>query len=163
MLITGHSRGAAVANILGTIVPFENENIYVYTFASPNTTTESSRFNIDHISNIAVFGDPVTGQPPMIGGDNVFGRRLVITPAVNNNRFIQAFQAITGGVSTVVLTRAEEPCVSPYNILGTTVRYHAPAVYLACILEPCNSTSGNQGLAYEINKSANYQASTFSR
>ena len=163
VLITGHSRGAAVANILGTIVPLKNENIYVYTFASPNTTTESSRFNIDHISNVAVFGDPVTGQPPMIGGDNVFGRRLLITPPVNNNHFIQAFQAITGGVSTVVLTKAEEPCVSPYNILGTTFRCHAPAVYLASILEPCGSTEGNYGLDYAINQTATYQATTFSR
>jgi len=163
MLITGHSRGAAVANILGTIIPFEDEDVFVYTYASPNTTTDSSRFNCDHISNIAVFGDPVPGQPPMIGGDNVFGRRLLITPPINNNRFIQAFQAITGGLSTVVLINETEPCISPYSQLGIQTRLHAPAVYLASILEPCGSTEGNYGLDYAINQTATYQATTFTR
>lgn len=43
ILITGHSRGAAVSNLLGKILYedkfFKPENSYVYTFASPNVTT----------------------------------------------------------------------------------------------------------------------------
>lgn len=43
LLITGHSRGAAVSNLLSTMLLkddfFKRENIYTYTFASPNVTT----------------------------------------------------------------------------------------------------------------------------
>ena len=45
LLITGHSRGAAVSNLLSSLVLedefFKAENIYTYTFASPNVTTAS--------------------------------------------------------------------------------------------------------------------------
>ena len=45
LLITGHSRGAAVANMLGAIIAnsgaLDTEKVYVYTFGTPNTTTES--------------------------------------------------------------------------------------------------------------------------
>ncbi|MCR5724535.1 MAG: lipase family protein [Treponema sp.] len=43
-LVTGHSRGAAVANLLGSLLIqnrlFTPENLYVYTFATPNVTTD---------------------------------------------------------------------------------------------------------------------------
>ncbi|MCQ2241915.1 lipase family protein [Treponema sp.] len=45
ILITGHSRGAAVSNLLARTLYDDNffkpENCYVYTFASPNVTTKS--------------------------------------------------------------------------------------------------------------------------
>ena len=43
-LLTGHSRGAAVSNLLASMLIenrlFTSDNLYVYTFASPNVTTE---------------------------------------------------------------------------------------------------------------------------
>lgn len=43
-LITGHSRGAALANLIGANLAdqgyFDTENIYVYTFAAPNVSQE---------------------------------------------------------------------------------------------------------------------------
>lgn len=45
LLITGHSRGAAVANIIGSHIVeqqlFRTENCYIYTIACPNVTTFS--------------------------------------------------------------------------------------------------------------------------
>lgn len=45
ILITGHSRGAAVANLLSMLLLadnfFEEGSIFTYTFASPNTTTDN--------------------------------------------------------------------------------------------------------------------------
>lgn len=45
ILITGHSRGAAVANLLSMILLsdnfFDEGSIFTYTFAAPNTTTDS--------------------------------------------------------------------------------------------------------------------------
>ncbi len=44
-LITGHSRGAAVANMLGAIIAntenFDTKKVYLYTFGTPNVTSES--------------------------------------------------------------------------------------------------------------------------
>ena len=44
LFMTGHSRGAAVSNLLSKLLLDDNffkpENIYTYTFASPNVTTE---------------------------------------------------------------------------------------------------------------------------
>lgn len=48
-LITGHSRGAAVANLLGANLCktgyFNTENLFVYTFAAPNVSTEDDVFD----------------------------------------------------------------------------------------------------------------------
>lgn len=54
LFITGHSRGGAVANILGTLVDdvARQEDVYVYTFASPKTTgTPGGYPNIINILN----------------------------------------------------------------------------------------------------------------
>lgn len=42
--VTGHSRGAAVANLLSAdlIDKYSSDNVYAYTFATPNTTTLAS-------------------------------------------------------------------------------------------------------------------------
>lgn len=46
-LVTGHSRGAAVANLTAAalIDKYSEENVYAYTFATPNTTTNTDALN----------------------------------------------------------------------------------------------------------------------
>ena len=50
IMVTGYSRGAATANLLGTLLndAYGTEDIYVYTFATPNTV----RFEKEGCSNI---------------------------------------------------------------------------------------------------------------
>lgn len=68
-LITGHSRGASVANVLAAALinndRFEKENIYTYTFASPNVTTDKSASDTkyDGIWNIVNAEDIVPTVP----------------------------------------------------------------------------------------------------
>ncbi len=70
LLITGYSRGAAVANLLAATFAIENafppENMFVYTFASPNVTTakntNDSQFKF--IWNIVNAEDIVPTLPP---------------------------------------------------------------------------------------------------
>lgn len=40
--VTGHSRGAAIANIIGASLTDKGNTAYTYTFACPNTTTKSA-------------------------------------------------------------------------------------------------------------------------
>lgn len=49
-LVTGHSRGAAVANLLAAslIDMYSNSNVYAYTFATPNTTTSKSADDVSY-------------------------------------------------------------------------------------------------------------------
>lgn len=64
ILITGHSRGAAIANILGAYFDRKSNYLsYTYTFAAPNTTTVAediaksykSIYNIVNKDDVYVF------------------------------------------------------------------------------------------------------------
>ncbi len=72
-LITGHSRGAAVSNLLGATLcdqnVFKPQNLYVYTFATPNVSTEE-KTKLDRygfIWNIVNASDVVPTVPPNRG------------------------------------------------------------------------------------------------
>ncbi|MCL2361429.1 MAG: lipase family protein [Defluviitaleaceae bacterium] len=68
MLITGHSRGGAVANLLGARLNRMQENPYVYTFGAPRVSrTEATRAHIhSNIFNIINSFDPVIHLPPSV-------------------------------------------------------------------------------------------------
>lgn len=71
--ITGHSRGAAIANLLASYLIDNNEEVYCYTFACPGTTTDltchDSKYNC--IFNIINSDDFVPQIPTLDWG---FGR-----------------------------------------------------------------------------------------
>lgn len=62
--VTGHSRGAAIANIIGARLYSEGKTAYTYTFAAPNTTTASNPSTYKGIYNI-VNTDDLVPQLPM--------------------------------------------------------------------------------------------------
>lgn len=64
IFITGHSRGAGIANLLGA--KFEDDSKYksfTYTFAAPNTTTESNASNYQTIFNVVNSDDMIPELP----------------------------------------------------------------------------------------------------
>jgi hypothetical protein len=74
VLVTGHSRGAAIANILGTY--FENRAntlAYTYTFAAPNTTTASNAATYKTIFNIINSDDIIPMLPLSQWGFKKYG------------------------------------------------------------------------------------------
>lgn len=69
LVLTGHSRGAAIVNLLASIYAQEStiptEHIFAYTFGSPNTTTDksASEAKFGFIWNIVSAEDIVTTVP----------------------------------------------------------------------------------------------------
>ena len=84
-LITGHSRGAAAANLLGAMLfdegVFKKDCIYDYTFAAPNVASleGKTKSNYNFIWNIVNAEDIVPAVPPRRGNWNYekFGQTLV--------------------------------------------------------------------------------------
>lgn len=77
--VVGHSRGAAVANILGAKLTDAGNTVYAYTFATPNTTTKSasttSRYT--NIFNVVNKDDFVPFLPCTAWGFRRYGRTSV--------------------------------------------------------------------------------------
>ena len=63
-LITGHSRGAAVANLLAVDLSNKGEKVYTYTFATPNNRTDFKDKEYDNIFNFC-FDDDFVPQVPL--------------------------------------------------------------------------------------------------
>lgn len=79
ILITGHSRGAAIANILGKY--FEDDpayRSYTYTFATPSTTTSTDAGNYKTIFNILNTDDIITFIPLESWGFSKYGESKAI-------------------------------------------------------------------------------------
>lgn len=82
ILITGHSRGAAIANLLGAY--FENNSSYksyTYTFAAPFCTTESNAENYKTIMNIMNTDDLIPYLPLEGWGFKKYGKMFKISVA----------------------------------------------------------------------------------
>lgn len=94
LLITGHSRGAAAANLLAakiidegqiSSVPIAKENVYSYTFATPNNTKSPDRFSpkFDRIFNIINPEDMITKLIPAAWGFGKYGTTYSLPSRTN--------------------------------------------------------------------------------
>ena len=92
LFLTGHSRGAAVANLLGADIDNDQlktyisaNSAYVYTFATPNTTSDYfiSNERYYNIFNIIDYNDVITMVPPRFMGYNKYG--LTYSFALNSH------------------------------------------------------------------------------
>jgi hypothetical protein len=123
-LITGHSRGAAVANLVAYRLSIDNthtshRDVYAYTFATPNTVRRERTMNStnpDNIFNFVNAEDFVPYMPlPVEGWDYwkwgqtwAFPSRNVVDNATFNrfyNAMQQSFRTLTGGTSHSRYTR----------------------------------------------------------
>ncbi len=78
-MITGHSRGAAVANIIASkLVDSGYDNVYAYTFASPLVSTQACEEGYESIFNILSSEDFVTRLPVAQWGYKRYGKDLFI-------------------------------------------------------------------------------------
>ncbi len=108
LLICGHSRGAACANLLGVLLDEERgpEDLYVYTFATPTTlrgtALEQSYPNIFNLLNPC---DMVTMVPPTSLGYGRAGQDIVLP---NSRETAESLQAAMGALEELT------PSISAY-------------------------------------------------
>lgn len=81
--VTGHSRGAAIANIIGAKLTDQGKTNYTYTFAAPNTTTASTAANYTSIFNILNEDDFVPYLPMSKWGYKRYGKVATVSIAKN--------------------------------------------------------------------------------
>ncbi len=78
-MITGHSRGAAVANIIASrLVDAGYDSVHAYTFASPLVSTKACEEGYENIFNIISGTDFVTRLPVAQWGYKRYGKDLFI-------------------------------------------------------------------------------------
>ncbi len=106
LLICGHSRGAACANLLGVLLDEERgpEDIYVYTFATPTTLRgEALEKDYPNIFNLLNPCDVVTLVPPLSLGYGRAGQDVVLPNSRETAEGLQgamgALEALTPSVS----------------------------------------------------------------
>ena len=74
VLVTGHSRGAAIANILGQMFTDNTDyKTFAYTFAAPNNTTATNTASYKNIFNIVNSDDIITYLPLAEWGFTKYG------------------------------------------------------------------------------------------
>ena len=80
--VSGFSRGGAIANLLGARLSLESgiekDNIFVYTFAAPNTVYDRAAVFTDNIFNIVSETDAVPRVPPASWGFVRYGTDLFL-------------------------------------------------------------------------------------
>ena len=92
--LTGHSRGAAVANLMASYLIDEGQEVYCYTFASPYNTanTEASAEKYDCIFNLINSNDFVPTMPMPEWGFTRFGK----TASVDASQYSALIKTATG-------------------------------------------------------------------
>ena len=93
--ITGHSRGAAVANIYAKKMTdkYGSANIYAYTFASPRVTRLANKKKYNNIRNYINPGDFVTEVAPKKWNYHRYGKDYVLK---DRSKMEKHFKKITG-------------------------------------------------------------------
>ncbi|MCR4745262.1 MAG: InlB B-repeat-containing protein [Lachnospiraceae bacterium] len=117
--VTGHSRGAALANILSAELINDGNNVFAYTFATPSTTISRSKTDskYDSIFNFANTGDLVTGVPLEQWSFGRFGKtiELNISEKELENRWCKwtdqtSYDAMNAHLLEVALNRIDSDC-----------------------------------------------------
>ncbi len=99
-LVTGHSRGGAVANLLAARLSARGRAVYAYTFAAPAVSTEAKEEGYENIFNIVNSDDLVTRVPLEVWGYRRYGVDLPLPTGSRDKelteRMNRQFKSLTG-------------------------------------------------------------------
>lgn len=105
--ISGFSRGGAISNLLGARLSLESgiekDDIFVYTFATPNTVCRNMLVFTDNIFNIISEMDSVPRMPPASWGYCRYGTDLYLPcrSRCENELFAERLEAMRGSFSNI--------------------------------------------------------------
>lgn len=91
--VTGHSRGAGIANLIGAYLEDVGKTAFTYTFAAPNTTMAGNTAAYRSIFNIVNRDDFVPCLPMTGWGYGRYGRSASVSIASN---YEKEWEALTG-------------------------------------------------------------------
>ncbi|MBQ7646869.1 MAG: lipase family protein [Clostridia bacterium] len=98
IVVCGHSRGAAVSNLLGVLLNsvYNSERIYVYTFATP-ATVRGDAANVEHknIFNYINPNDAVTHVPLADHGYKRAGTDIILPKLSKTNELVTALEDLS--------------------------------------------------------------------
>ncbi len=122
-LVTGHSRGAATANLISAELIDGNDyvmpqNLFTYTFATPNNTTNPNRGSgiYNRIFNIVNPTDFVTKAMPSAWGWGRYGTTYSLPAKTNDNNYSALKNKMMGYYR--VLNKATKGNETYYDYLG---------------------------------------------
>lgn len=92
--VTGHSRGAAIANIIGANLEKNDETAFTYTFATPNCTLDKDAHTYTSIFNVINEDDFVPCLPMEYWGYTTYGRST--TTASIKEDYEKEWEKLTG-------------------------------------------------------------------
>ena len=93
--VTGHSREAAIANIIGATYEKEGKTSYTYTFAAPNTTLDTNADSIKTVFTIVNSDDFVPCLPMEAWGYSRYGKTISASVG-NNSNYKAMWNGLTG-------------------------------------------------------------------
>ncbi len=92
--VTGHSRGAAIANIVGANLEKAGKTAFTYTFAAPNCTLDTQAHSYTSIFNVINEDDFVPCLPMEYWGYTTYGRAT--TTASIKDSYEKEWETLTG-------------------------------------------------------------------
>lgn len=94
--VTGHSRGAAIANIVGANLEKEGKTTFTYTFATPNCTLDTEAHSYRSIFNIINEDDFVPCLPMEYWGYTTYGRSSTTLSIKDGDGLEKEWEKLTG-------------------------------------------------------------------
>ena len=104
VIISGHSRGAATANLLGVLLDeaYDPANIYVYTYATPNTVRgEAAKKEYKNIFNFINDNDVVTRMPLKDHGFSRAGTDIMLPTTPSGNALLNRINTLSKIAPTI--------------------------------------------------------------
>ncbi len=94
--VTGHSRGAAIANIVGANLEKEGKTAFTYTFAAPNCTLDTEANSYRSIFNVINEDDFVPCLPMEYWGYTTYGRATTTASIKDGEGLEKEWENLTG-------------------------------------------------------------------
>ena len=139
--VTGHSRGAAIANIVGANLESAGKTAFTYTYAAPNCTLDQNAKNYTSIFNVINEDDFVPCLPMEYWGYTTYGRST--TTASIKGSYEKEWEQLTGIGDYNPDSSGMEDCVRDIGLIlpeGSDPRVEAYRYTCICHGDGTNDT-----------------------